>query len=473
MQVNKSFLSMLVTTRFAPSPTGNLHIGGARTALFNYLFARHNKGKFLLRIEDTDINRSSKEATELIFNNLKWLTIDWDDEVIFQSERRLRYLEVVEELISRDKAYYCFTTQEEINKLKFEALKNKKPFIFRSKWREQKNLHYISTLKPVVRLKVQQEGVTIIKDKLQGDVVINNSHIDDVILMRSNGSATYTLAVVVDDHDMCISHIIRGNDHLTNTAKQLVIYQALGWQSPTMVHIPLIHGPDGEKLSKRHGAIGVELYRQMGYLPEAICNYLLRLGWSNNNDEIISKDQAIKLFNIKGLGKSPSRVDFNKMLNLNGYYLRNSNNELLMNTIVEHLTKSFDLTEEVLCYIYQGINSLKNRALLTNDLSELAKVYLTNHPLFLSEEAEKIIKDCNKEVIYQVIKSLESIDNFTQQEIQRSFKDISKHNNIAFNELMTLVRSLVTGRVSYPNVCEVISIIGKHHSVSRIISALN
>lgn len=464
---------MKVITRFAPSPTGYLHIGGARTALFNYLFARHYKGKFLLRIEDTDFERSTEQATNAIFDGLKWLSLNWDGEVIFQSKRQIRHQEVAHELIGNGKAYYCFTPQAEIDQLREEAIAKKEHFIFQSKWRDADPLTYPEEINPVVRLKAPRNGQTIIHDHLQGDVVVENDHLDDMVLLRSDGTPTYMLAVVVDDHDMNITHIIRGDDHLSNAARQILIYQALEWEVPTMVHIPLIHGADGAKLSKRHGALGVDAYKEMGYLPEAMCNYLLRLGWSHGDDEIIGREQAIEWFDLRGLGKSPARLDFAKMKFLNAHYLRDMDNEIMAKIIIETLEQKYILTPISKDYIKQGIEAIKPRVELLTEAVNLAKIYIVNHPLEITSEAKEIIKNVDKELISEVIDALMTLKVKDKNFIQNLFKEIALNNNIKIGELMAPVRALITGMTASPSVFEVISIIGKDYAVERLKEAFN
>lgn len=456
---------MEVVTRFAPSPTGYLHIGSARTALFNYLFAKHNNGKFLLRIEDTDKQRSTKEATQGILSSLKWLGIDHDGEVVYQSQRESRHQEIADELVKNGKAYYCFSSQEEIAALRQKALENKEHFIFHSPWRDKTPEHYPKDIKPVVRIKAPREGNTIVRDKLQGDVVVMNSHLDDMVLLRSDRTPTYMLAVVVDDHDMGITHIIRGDDHLNNASRQQLIYQAMEWHVPVMVHIPLIHGPDGAKLSKRHGALGVESYQEMGYLPEALNNYLLRLGWSHGDSEIISNSQAIEWFTIEGLGKSPARLDFAKMKHLNAHYLRQYNNMELAEIIYNALPKLSDKSKN---NIYLALDSIKPRVELITELSDVAKIYIIDDEIKIEEGAAQIIKDADAALISQVAGTIEKIEEFSKDNIQTELTALASLMEMKLGELMKIVRAFVTGRVNSPSVFEVIEIIGKEQSLKRL-----
>ncbi|MCZ6886502.1 MAG: glutamate--tRNA ligase [Rickettsia endosymbiont of Ixodes persulcatus] len=457
-----------VITRFAPSPTGFLHIGSARTALFNYLFARHHNGKFLLRIEDTDKERSTNEAVEAIFSGLKWLGLDWDGEVIFQSKRNDLYKEAALKLLQAGKAYYCFTSQEEIEKQRQKALENKQHFIFNSEWRDKDTAAYPTDVKPVIRLKTPREGSIAIRDTLQGDVVIKNSHIDDMVLLRSDGTATYMLAVVVDDHDMGITHIIRGDDHLTNAARQIAIYQAYGYEVPSMTHIPLIHGADGAKLSKRHGALGVEAYKDMGYLPESLCNYLLRLGWSHGDDEIIAMDQAIKWFNLDSLGKSPAKLDFAKINSLNTHYLRLLDNDSLTSKIVEILRQNYNVSKQEVIYINQAIQSLLVRSKTLLDLARIAQIYLVDSPIIYKQDVKEIIENCDKDLIKQVIENLNKLEHFDKESVQNKFKEIATHNGLKLNELMKPVRALITGMTASPSVFEIAEILGKENILKRL-----
>lgn len=457
-----------IITRFAPSPTGFLHIGSARTALFNYLFAKHNNGKFLLRVEDTDRTRSTKEAVEAIFSGLKWLGLNWDGEVIFQSKRNDLYKEAALKLLKAGKAYYCFTPQSEIDRQRDEAIANKKHFLFHSPWRDANHATYPRDIEPVIRLKAPRTGQTIIHDTLQGDVVIENSHLDDMVLLRSDGNATYMLAVVIDDHDMQVTHIIRGDDHLTNAARQILLYQAFGWSVPSITHIPLIHGDDGAKLSKRHGALGVEAYKDMGYLPEALCNYLLRLGWAHKDDEIISREKAIEWFTLDGLGKAPSRLDFAKMNHLNAHYLRQIDDQILTNMICDSLERDYQVTQEERNYISQAMANLKIRSSTLVELAELAKIYLVNLPIKYSREATDVITNCDKNLIDQVIEKLQNLSDFNKDIIQAEFKELAKNNNIKLGELMQPIRALMTGSLSSPSVFEIIAIIGKENAINRL-----
>ncbi len=328
---------MSVVCRFAPSPTGFLHIGGARTALFNWLFARHHGGQFRLRIEDTDRARSTPEAMAAILDGMKWLELDWDGEVVYQFSRAQRHAEVARKLLEEGKAYHCYCSPEELEEMRAKAKAAGKPMRYDGRWRDRDPKEAPPGVKPVVRLKARQTGQTVIHDKVQGDVVIGNDQLDDMVLLRADGTPVYMLSVVVDDHDMGVTHVIRGDDHLNNAARQMQLIEALGWPVPVYAHIPLIHGPDGAKLSKRHGALGVDAYRDMGYLPEALRNYLLRLGWSHGDAEIISTKQAIEWFDLDAVGRSAARFDFAKLGNLNGHYLREADDARLVGLVLPRI----------------------------------------------------------------------------------------------------------------------------------------
>lgn len=457
---------MTVITRFAPSPTGYLHIGGARTALFNYLFAKHHGGKFLLRIEDTDIARSTISAKQAIIDSLEWLDLKHDSEIIYQSQRVERHVQIAEELVAAGKAYYCFTPQEEIITLRDKAREDGEHFIFCSKWRDAGASQVTAGQKAVIRLKSPREGETVVDDLLQGKVVVQNSHLDDMVLLRSDGTPTYMLAVVVDDHDMGITHIIRGDDHLSNASRQQLIYQALGWDVPKMVHIPLIHGPDGAKLSKRHGALGAQEYKNMGYLPEALNNYLLRLGWSHGDTEIIERAQAIEWFDINGMGKSPARLDFDKMKHMNAHYLRQMDNDVLSKMVFDNI--GYALSAESKKYIELAMESLKPRAELVTDLCEMAAMFIVDRPLDYTQDAKELIDYADSDLINQVVSGLQSITQFDKENIQSCLKAIADSHGIKLGELMKYVRAFIAGRTASPSVFEMIEILGKDNSIARM-----
>lgn len=461
---------MTVRTRFAPSPTGFLHIGGARTALFNYLFARSKGGKFLLRIEDTDLARSSKEAEASIISSLKWLGIEYDEEVVYQSKLAARHGAVAHELVKMGKAYYCFSTQEEIAALRDSAIAKKEHFIFHSPWREANPAQYPAGQKPVIRIKAPREGEMIIHDLLQGEVRMQNSHLDDMVLLRSDGTPTYMLAVVVDDHDMDITHIIRGDDHLNNAFRQKMIYEAMNWRVPNMVHIPLIHGADGAKLSKRHGALGADDYKEMGYLPEALSNYLLRLGWSHGDDEIISREQAIEWFNLESLGKSPARLDFDKMRHINAHYLRAHDNQMLAEMIYGHYSGLSSSSQK---NILVGIDLMKPRAELVTDLYDMAPIFFVgaDYSNKIEPAAEEIIKLADKKLMELAVNALQKLEFFTKESVKNALEELARDNGMKLGELMKYVRAYVTGRTAAPSIFEIAEIIGKDEIIRRLQNA--
>lgn len=459
---------MKVRTRFAPSPTGFLHIGGARTALFNYLFAKKHQGDFLLRIEDTDKARSTQAACDAIFQSLEWLGIQHDEQAIYQSSRAARHQEVAKQLLEQGKAYYCFSTQEEIDQLRQQALANKQHFIFHSPWRDKSPEDYPKDQKPVVRIKAEHAGETVIEDLVQGKVTMQNSHLDDMVLLRGDGTPTYMLSVVVDDHDMAVTHIIRGDDHLNNAFRQAVIYRAMGWDIPQMAHIPLIHGDDGAKLSKRHGALGVHEYQQLGYLPEAINNYLLRLGWSHGDDEIISREQAIEWFDTDGLGKSAARLDYSKMQHINAYYLRNKEDSELAEMVYLHYPKISPASKQ---NILAAIPCMKPRAILLDDLYQMAPIFMVDEascPLKMSPESIEIIKMADQDLLKKALESLQKIENFNRDELQNNLKELAKSWQMKLGELMKILRALITGQTSSPSVFDIMEIIGKDETLARL-----
>lgn len=461
---------MTINVRFAPSPTGVLHIGSVRTALFNWLYARHNNGKFLLRIEDTDKLRSTDENTRLIFKILEWLQIDWDGEPVIQSSRIDRHKEVALDLIKKGKAYYCYCTPEELASKKEQCLKENKPYKYDGKCRNG-NTNHDPNIKPVIRLKSDLDGISIVDDMVQGEVKVNNSQLDDLVLIRSDGTPTYMLSVVVDDHDMNITHVIRGDDHLTNTFRQIQIYKACGWEIPKFGHIPLIYGPDGAKLSKRHGAASAIDYMQLGYLPEAIFNYLLRLGWSHGDDEIITKENAIKWFDIYNVGKSPSRFDMAKLQNLNAHYIKQRNNESLL----EYTLPFFkcELTEENKKNILKGMNSLKERAKTIVDLADSSLIYV-RAPEEYDDKCSKYATDTHLNLLKEIIDKLNNGELSTnEEELCNNIKEFAKSNNIKLVEIAQAIRGALCGKLASPSVFEVISIIGKEETIKRLNSFIN
>ncbi len=458
---------MAVITRFAPSPTGYLHIGSARTALFNYLYAKHNHGKFLLRIEDTDKVRSTKSAIDAIISGLAWLDLKYDEEIVFQSHRKNRHVEVANELVKKGKAYYCFDTAKELQDQRDKAHELGQHIVFRSKWRDMSVNEYSSISKPVIRLKVPNENKTIINDLVQGKVEIDNDQIDDLVLLRSDGSATYMLACVIDDNDMRVTHVIRGNDHLSNTAKQILLYQAMNWPIPEFSHIPLIHGIDGAKLSKRHGALGVEAYKEMGYLPEALNNYLLRLGWSHGNDEIISRSQAIEWFDINQINKAAAKLDFAKMASVNAHYIKGSTNTRLISLITPILSKQGALSNNDLEILSKAMDSLKLRAKTINELAEASSFLVASH-VVIRDAALDIIKTSDITLLAETIELVTNIQVWEKRDIEEIIKQFAANKDIKLNQIMQILRALITGTTASISVFEIMSLLPKSEIITRI-----
>ncbi|MDX1924270.1 MAG: glutamate--tRNA ligase [Rickettsiaceae bacterium] len=460
---------MKVVTRFAPSPTGYLHIGSARTALFNYLFARHFGGSFLLRIEDTDFERSTTESCDAIINGLKWLGISHDGEIVYQSKNATRHREIALDLLKKGAAYKCFMSQEEINHLRQEATDSGKSFLLNSPWRDVSEGDHPKNQNFVVRIKAPRISDSIIYDIVQGEVRVANETLDDMVLLRSDGSPTYMLAVVVDDHDMGVSHIIRGDDHLNNAFRQKLIYEAMGWEIPIMGHIPLIHGPDGAKLSKRHGAVGVGSYEDMGYLSEALASYLVRLGWSHGDDEIISIPDAIKWFDGTHIGKGPSRLDFAKMRHINSVYLRNKSTEDLMKIIQKEWQKEkIELDDTTKRNLTRSMDEIKVRSSLCGELSDIAKIYHSKNLPPLSEEAIAIIQSQGHLFISELADFIKEKNWQNKDEISESFKELAKNRGAKLGDIMMVVRCMITGKSAAPSVFEIIDIIGKDVCLERI-----
>lgn len=453
-----------IVTRFAPSPTGYLHIGGARTALFNWLFARHHGGKYLLRIEDTDRARSTPEAIDAILDGLAWLDIAGDGEPHFQSQYEARHAEVAHQLIERGAAYRCYLSHEELARRREEAQAAKKPFRVVSEWRDCADAPSPDT--PfVVRLKAPREGETVIEDMVQGRVVVRNEELDDFVLLRSDGTPTYMLAVVVDDHDMGVTHVIRGDDHLNNAFRQLAIIKAMDWPEPTYGHIPLIHGADGAKLSKRHGALGVDAYRdEMGILPEALFNYLLRLGWGHGDDEIISREQAIEWFDIDHVGKSPSRMDLKKLENVNGHYLRHAEDSRLAVLVA---ARRGGLEAEELALLERAMPELKARAKDLNELNANADFLFVARPLPLDEKAASLLDDDARALLGRLHGALAGAE-WTHDGTEAVVKALAEAEGLKLGKLAQPLRAALTGRATSPGIFDVLVLLGQEESLARI-----
>jgi glutamyl-tRNA synthetase len=452
-----------VVTRFAPSPTGYLHIGGARTALFNWLFARHHGGKFLLRIEDTDRARSTKEAIDAILDGMRWLGLDWDGHEYYQSQFWARHADIARRLLDKGAAYRCYMTQEELAAQREAAQRERKPFRINSPWRDVTESQEDKPF--VIRLKAPRDGETAIDDKVQGRVTVQNAEIDDFILLRSDGTPTYMLAVVVDDHDMGVTHVIRGDDHLNNAFRQLAIIRAMEWPEPTYAHVPLIHGPDGAKLSKRHGALGVDAYRdELGMLPEAVFNYLLRLGWGHGDDEIISRDQAIEWFGLDHVGKSPSRFDFKKLENLNGHYIREADDRRLAALVAPKL----GILEEAPEVLVKAMPELKARAHDLNQLADGARFLFAKRPLEVDSAAAALLTDEARTLLRSAHDKLAALANWDAASVEAAIREVAEAGGMKLGKLAQPLRAALTGRTTSPGIFDVLALLGREESLARI-----
>ncbi len=461
-----------VVTRFAPSPTGFLHIGGARTALFNWLFARHHGGKFLLRIEDTDRARSTDAAVAAIFDGLDWLGLGGDEPAVFQFERTPRHAEVANQLLEAGHAYRCYATPEELSELRKQQRAAKQPMRYDGRWRDRAPEDAPVGAPFVIRIKAPREGETVIEDAVQGRVVVQNAELDDMILLRSDGTPTYMLAVVVDDHDMGVTHVIRGDDHLNNAFRQLSIIKAMQWEEPIYAHIPLIHGSDGAKLSKRHGALGVDAYRdEMGMLPEAVLNYLLRLGWGHGDEEIISIARAIELFDIDGVGRSPSRFDIKKLENLNGHYLREADDARLAKLVAPRVEQRLEITlsDANLSVLTQAMASLKPRAKNLNEIAEGAEFLFKNCPLDFDEKASALLDDSARALLVKTADALQPVQPWTVEAIEDVIRRVAEDAGLGLGKVAQPLRAALTGRTVSPGIFDVLFLLGKEESLERLI----
>jgi len=464
---------MTVTTRFAPSPTGYLHIGGARTALFNWLFTRHVGGRILLRIEDTDRERSTKAAIDAIIAGLDWLGLDFDGPPIFQSERAERHAEAAHSLIEQGRAYHCYCTPEELQAMRDKARAEGRPMRYDGTWRDRDPADAPPGVKPVVRLKAPQDGETVIEDAVQGAVRVSNAQLDDMVLLRGDGTPTYMLSVVVDDHDMEITHVIRGDDHLTNAFRQTQLYQALGWSVPQFAHIPLIHGPDGAKLSKRHGALGVEAYREMGYLPEAMRNYLMRLGWAHGDAEIISTEQAIEWFTLEAIGRSPARFDFDKLNHLNAHYLREADDARLVDLVLPRLTDAVGpVNEDGRRRLLQGMGGLKARAKTLVELADSAQFYVRNRPIPFNDKARKLLEGPARDRLGRYAALLASVGEWRAETLEAAARSFAEQEGCKLGDVAQPVRAALTGSNVSPGVFEVAEVLGRDEVLVRLNDAL-
>ena len=466
---------MTVVTRFAPSPTGFLHIGGARTALFNWLFTRHHGGQFLLRIEDTDRKRSTPEAVEAIYEGLRWLELNWDGDAISQFARIERHQEVAQALLDAGHAYRCYCSPEELTAMREQAKVEGRPMRYDGTWRDRDPADAPAGIDPVIRLKAPQDGETVIEDQVQGTVTVANNQLDDMIMLRADGTPTYMLAVVVDDHDMGITHVIRGDDHLNNAFRQAQIYRAMDWDVPAFAHIPLIHGPDGAKMSKRHGALGVTEYRDDGMLPEAMRNYLLRLGWGHGDDEIIATEQAIEWFELENVGKAAARFDQAKLLSLNAHYIRHGNDEELLNILLPALQERFHggLAEEAENRVKKGLSGLKERAKTILELIDNTGFYVQKRPIALSQKAVKLLSETAKNRLKKLTGHLNDVSDWTIKNLEDLARNFADKEQITLGQIAQPLRAALTGSHVSPGVFEIMEILGKNETLGRIEDALN
>ena len=464
-----------VITRFAPSPTGFLHIGGARTALFNWLYARKHGGKMLLRIEDTDRARSTQEAIDAILDGLSWLGLHWDGDAVYQFSRAARHREVAESLVTAGHAYYCYASPQELDAMREAARSEGRPMRYDGRWRDRDPSEAPAGVKPVIRLRAPPEGETVIVDEVQGRVVWQNKDLDDLVLLRSDGGPTYMLAVVVDDHDMGITHIIRGDDHLTNGARQSQIYAALGWAIPSMAHIPLIHGADGAKLSKRHGALGVEAYRAMGYLPSALRNYLVRLGWGHGDQEFFDTDELIQLFDLPQIGRSAARFDYAKLENLNGHYMRKTKDDELLRAVEDLLphisggdTIADELTPSKRAQLLAAMPGLKERAKTLVELVDGAQFLFAKRPLTLDEKARALLTDDARETLAGLCTALAAVKTWNAASVETTVRTYADAHSIKLGAAAQPLRAALTGRATSPGIFDVLEILGRDESLDRL-----
>ncbi|GAJ28441.1 glutamate--tRNA ligase [Acidomonas methanolica] len=465
---------MTVRTRFAPSPTGLLHIGNARAALFNFLFARHHGGQFLLRIEDTDKERSTQKAVEVIFDGLAWMGLTPDEAPVFQSTRQPRHTEVALDLLERGLAYRCYCTAEELQAMREEAVAKGLPPRYNGYWRDRDPAEAPPGAPFAVRLKAPREGETVIRDLVQGEVRVANAEMDDLILLRSDGTPTYLHAVVCDDHDMAITHVIRGDDHLTNTFRQAMIYRAMGWNLPHFAHLPLIHGPDGAKLSKRHGAQSVVDFREAGYLPEALCNYLLRLGWGHGDAEILSRDEQIRLFDLDGVGRSPSRMDYLKLTHVNGVYLRKADDERLTADVMERLTgrEGIDTDETVRARVRALMPDLKERAKLLTELADNAAFLGRSVPLTYNAKALKLLDAAGKATLKGLSHTLALVEPFSAGAIDAALRGHADRHGLKLGQIAQPLRAAMTGNTVSPGIDQTLAALGRDEVLARIGAAI-
>jgi glutamyl-tRNA synthetase len=460
---------MTVVARFAPSPTGFLHIGGARTALFNWLFAKHHGGVFRLRIEDTDRARSTEEAVQAIIDGLRWLGLDWDGEIVFQSQRFERHAEAARRLLQEGRAYHCYASPAELAEMRERARAEGRAMLYDGRWRDRDPAEAPPGVPPVIRLKAPREGETVVRDHVQGPVTVANAQLDDLIILRADGTPTYNLSVVVDDHDMGVTHVIRGDDHLTNTFRQTQIYRALGWEAPEFAHIPLIHGPDGAKLSKRHGALGVDAYRDLGYLPEALRNYLLRLGWSHGDAEIISTEEAIGWFDLDAVGRAPARFDFAKLASLNGHYMRAAEDRRLVELVAPLLEQApgapLDAAQQK--RLLAAMPDVKPRAKTVIELAEVAKFYVARRPIALDAKAEAALTADARRLLAELAATLAGID-WSPSALESQVRAFVEARGSKLGAVAQPLRAALCGSTASPGLFEVMAVLGREETLGRI-----
>ncbi|MBR0558499.1 glutamate--tRNA ligase [Neokomagataea anthophila] len=466
---------MTIRTRFAPSPTGLLHVGNARAALFNFLYARHHGGQFLLRVEDTDRERSTQKAVDVLLDGLKWMGLTPDEEPVFQSTRQDRHTEVAQDLLERGLAYRCYCTPEELTAMREKAMAEKRPPRYDGTWRDRDPSEAPEGAPFAVRLKAPRDGETIIKDLVQGDVRVANAEMDDLIILRSDGTPTYLHAVVCDDHDMGITHVMRGDDHLTNTFRQAMIYRAMGWDLPHFAHLPLIHGPDGAKLSKRHGAASVVDFRDEGYLPEALCNYLLRLGWGHGDAEILSREDQIRLFDLDGVGRSPSRMDYAKLSHFNSVWMRQTDDARLTDDVLERL-KTHDgvtITDATRSRVLALMPGLKERAKTLVELTNNAAFAGFSLPLTFTPKAEKLLGEDGQNVLKGIRASLAALPDFTPEAVDGALRAYAEANTLKLGSVAQPLRAAMTGSTTSPGIDLTLAALGQDEVLARIDSAIS
>ena len=465
---------MTVVTRFAPSPTGYLHIGGARTALFNWLFARHHGGRYLLRIEDTDRARSSQPAIEAILDGLSWLGLHWDGEVTYQFARAARHAEVARQLLAEGKAYYCYASPEELAEMRTAQRQAGVPMRYDGRWRGRDPKEAPPGVAPVIRLKAPQNGKTIIQDLVQGEVTVENAQLDDMVLLRADGTPTYMLAVVVDDRDMGVTHVIRGDDHLNNAFRQLQIIRAMDWPEPAYAHIPLIHGADGAKLSKRHGALGVDVYRDMGFLPAALRNYLLRLGWGHGDDEIISTEQAIEWFDIAGVGRSASRFDTMKLTNLNAHYLRTTPDAELLPLVLPKVEAKVGGTIDAAGRqrIERGLDGVKQRSRTLVELADNLAFYArSGAPAIADDKARVLLTPEARTLLCKLAATLHQENDWREKQMEEAIRRFADSQGAKLGQVAQPLRVALTGSTVSPGIFEVLSVLGPDETLLRLLAA--